>query len=147
MRIAAGSAKEALAFDNEYAVDETASSSQIARKVGNNVAGVVFGAVNERRLASSENRQTDCVHPRRLDYPAVVAKMTLLIDDRNIEPAIVRPEPSRPDNRTDLPTFQIQIEPWRCGRSCRLEAFRRIHVGVALVVAGPLVERVQQTLH
>ena len=64
------------------------------------VAGVVLRAVDEARLAAAQERAARSRTGRaRRDDAAVVAELALAVEDRHVEPRVVRPEPGRPDDR------------------------------------------------
>ena len=84
------------------------AGGEVSRKVIDYVPRVVFGAVNERRLAAAEDRQADRIQPRRSDDAAIMLQTALRIDDGNIEPPIVGAEARGPDDRRDLAAAQIE---------------------------------------
>src|SRR4051812_920046 len=92
---------------------------QIAPEVFDQVARVVLRAVDEAGLAPAENRQSNRIEARRVDDAAVVAQVSLPVEDRHVEPAVIGTESGRPDDRADLPALQVEIEPgfaWRARR-------------------------------
>ena len=94
-----------------YASDGALSAIEIAREMLDQVARVVFGAVDEGRLAAPEHRQSDRIQPGRIDDAAVVPQVALAIDDRHVEPAVVGAKAGRPDDRPDLAAREVEIEP------------------------------------
>ena len=66
----------------------------------------------------------DAYRPWRIDHAAVVPQMALAIDHRDVEPAVVRAKPGRPDDGANLAAREIEIEPRRCRRAGRFEALR-----------------------
>src|SRR4030095_16183548 len=75
---------------------------QVPGKVLRHVARIVFDAVNERRLAPAQHREPECIQAWTLDDAAIVLQGSLLVDDRDVQPAVIRPKPGRPHDRTDL---------------------------------------------
>ena len=51
--------------------------------------------------------------PGAVDDAAVVAQVALRVEDRHVEPAVVRAEAGRPDDRADLAAAQVELEPRR----------------------------------
>src|SRR5262245_32884955 len=74
------------------------------------IAGIVFGAVDERGLASPQNRQADRVQTRRLDDATVVAQIAFAIEHRHVKPAVVGMKSRCPDDRSYLAVPQIELQ-------------------------------------
>src|SRR6185295_13570147 len=70
---------------------------EIALKMRDDVARVVLGAENESGLTTAQHGQTDRVESRRLHDAAVVTQVSFVIDDRHVEPAVLRAKARRPD--------------------------------------------------
>src|SRR5216683_954171 len=120
---------------------------EVSGEVIDQVARVVLRAMDEGRLASPEDGQSDGIQPWHIDNAAIVPQVAFTIDHRNIEPAVVRPKSGCPDDGSDLAAPQVEIEPRRGGRAGWLEPLRRADVGVARVAAPPVIERVQESIH
>src|SRR5690348_1528715 len=85
------------------------SVRQVAHEVSHEVAGIVLRAVNERRFATPQHRQSNGIHAGGVgDEATVVAQLALAVVDRNVEPAIVGAEAGGPDDRTDLAAAQVE---------------------------------------
>src|SRR5688572_30926044 len=121
--------------------------AEISGEVVHQFARVVFGAVNETRLATPQDRQAQRIEAGRIDDAAVVAQLSLGVEDRHVEPAVVRAKPGRPDDRLGLALPQVELQWRRIGRPGGFEALRSANLGVAPVAASPLVEGAQQTFH
>ena len=74
------------------------------------VARVVLRAMNESRLASPEDGQSDGIQTRRIDDSAIVPQVALAVNYRHIEPAVVRVKSGRPDDGTDLAAPEIETQ-------------------------------------
>ena len=89
------------------------------------IAGVVLGAVNERRFSATEHRQPDGVEARGGYDAAVVLQPALAVGHGHVESAGVRLEARRPDDRTDLAAREIEGEARRSRDARRLETLGR----------------------
>ena len=85
--------------------------------------------------------------PGAVDDAAVVPQVALAIEHGHVQPAVIGPRPRGPDNRTDFAALQIEAERRRGRQLGGREALRRADLGIACVIARPLVERVQHPLH
>src|SRR5258706_5872294 len=92
-------------------VTQVRLAGEIAGEVIDQIARVIFRAVDEGRLASPQDRQSDRIQPRRLDNPAIMPQMAFGIDHRNIEPAVVQAKPGRPDDGLDFAAPEVEMEP------------------------------------
>src|SRR5262245_32992485 len=62
-------------------------SAEMGSEMVAQVARIVAGAVNERRLASAQERVAKQIHARRIDDDAaVVSDLALVIEDGHFEP-------------------------------------------------------------
>src|ERR1700687_188415 len=59
-------------------------SGKVAGEVIDQVARIILGAMDEGRLASTEDGQPDGIEPWRIDNPSVVPQVALAIDHRNV---------------------------------------------------------------
>ena len=105
---------------------------------------VVAGTVDEARLASTQERRADQVHPGRVDDTTVVADHALAVEDVHVEPGVVGAEAGRPDDGLDRPAGEIQAERRRLGHDRRREPVRRRYRVVHAVGRRPLVDGVEQ---
>ena len=64
--------------------------------MGTQIAGIVAGAVDERRFAPAQELNTHQVHTGGFDDTAVVAHAALAVQDRHVQVRIVRAEAGRP---------------------------------------------------
>ena len=71
------------------------------------IARVPAGTIDERGFASAEELQAHHIHAGRRDHPAVVADVSLVIEDGHVQPRIVEAVPGRPDDCFDLPACEI----------------------------------------
>ena len=72
---------------------------------------IVFGTTDERRLAASKERQSKGIQAWRIDDASVVPQVSFVINHWHVQPAVVRSESRRPDDRTDLSIPQIEFQP------------------------------------
>src|SRR4029079_9216220 len=84
---------------------------------------------------------------RTVDTAAVVPQETFLVENRHVEPAVVRMEAGRPDDGANLAAAQIDLQPRRRGDARLLEALRRGDLQVPRTRTRPLIERIEQALH
>ena len=117
------------------------------REVIDHLTRVVLDTADERGLAPPQHGQPQGVQSRAGDHAALVVQLALRVDDRHVEPPVVRPETRRPHDRGDLATSQVKLQPRRLGHACRRETLGRAGLSVIPLRLGPLVERVQQALH
>jgi hypothetical protein len=122
-------------------------AGQVIGEVVDDLARVVFHAVNERRLAPSQHGQAKRVKPRAADHAALVAKLALRVDHGHVEPLVVGAETSRPHDRTDLAAAQVKPQPRRGRHASRRQALGRAGLLVMPVGPRPVVERVKQAAH
>ena len=109
---------------------------EVSSEVLSHLARVVFGTVDEGGLASAEDRQTQCVQPGRIaDDSAVVAQLSLVVDDGDVKPAVVGTESRCPDHRANLSAGEIEMQARLVRSACRLEALGRADVEVTGAVA------------
>src|SRR5215510_10080302 len=108
-------------------------AGQVPGEMVDHVARVVLDAVDERGLAPPEHRQAEGVHTRAVDGAAVVAQLTLRVDDRYVEPPVVGPVTRCPDNRPDLTAAEIETEPRRPRHLRRREALGSTDLGLHLL--------------
>ena len=102
--------------------------------------GVVLGAVDEARLPAAQEVQPDPVQPGGLrDHAAVVADLALAIDHRDVQPRVVGAEPGGPEHRLEALGDEVDQDP-------RVLVDPRRLGTRSLVVAGRLVDRVEQAL-
>jgi hypothetical protein len=66
-----------------------------------NVFGIVFNAIDKTGFATPHKRQSEYIHTRRLNDTTVVLNVAFLVQNRNVEPTVIRPESGRPDNCID----------------------------------------------
>jgi len=85
------------------------------------LAHVVLGAVDEARLAPAQERQAEHVEPRRVDDATIVAQVSPAVEDRDVEPGVVRPVSGGPDDRAQLAS-ELGAEPGRRGDNGRVKA-------------------------
>ena len=83
---------------------------------------VVFDPADEGRPAPPQHRQAQGVETRAVDDTAVVAEVTLRVDDRDVQPPVVGPETGCPDDRADLAASEVERQPRRPRHLGRLEA-------------------------
>ena len=62
------------------------------------------------RLAASEERDAHQVHAGGLDHATVVSDAALTIEDRQVEPRVIGPEPCGPDDGLDLTAVEVHAE-------------------------------------
>ena len=68
------------------------------------VPGIVFRSVNKGRFAPAQHRQANGVHARCVDDgAALVLQVPFPVEDRHVEPAVVRMEACRPEDRRISP--------------------------------------------
>src|SRR6266567_9337529 len=115
------------------------AACQIAGEMIDHISRVILRAINETRFASAKDGQPQSIHPRCIDDASVVSQVTLAIDHRHVEPAILRTKTGRPQDRTDLAIPQVEAEPCRGGCASRLEAFRRSQAALT-AGARPFIE-------
>ena len=73
------------------------------------IARVVAGAVDEGRLASSQELYAHQVHAGCIaDDTAVVTHAALAVQNRHLEVRVVGPEPGRPKNCADVAPAEIK---------------------------------------
>ena len=104
------------------------------------VAGVVAGAVDQRRLAAPQELHAHQVQARRVGDAAVVADQALAVEHRHVEPRVVRPVAGGPDDRLDLAGGEIDAERRRRLDPRGRQAVRRLDRAVEAVVARPVVD-------
>ena len=63
------------------------------------IARIVAGAVDQRRLAAAQKLHPHEVHAWMLGNPAIVTDLALAIENRHIEPGIVRTIAGGPNDR------------------------------------------------
>jgi hypothetical protein len=68
----------------------TATAAHVIRQVHCKVTGVVTRAIDQAGSAASQERQPDHVQSRRNDS-ALVADATLVVENRQVDPRMVRP--------------------------------------------------------
>src|SRR5215472_14042113 len=107
------------------------------------LAGVVAGAVDERGLAPPQELQPHDIQAGRDNDTAVMANPSLAIENRYVQPRIVRSEARRPYNRPDLLAGEIQGERRPRLDFGRRETMRRIDLVVETVGACPRIDRAQ----
>src|SRR5688572_2308917 len=84
---------------------------EVAGEVIDELPRIVLDAVDEARFPPPQHRQPEHVHPRTVDDSAVMPQVAFLIDDRHVQPAVVRPESRCPYDRADLTVAQIDLQP------------------------------------
>src|SRR5262249_34998799 len=73
------------------------SLREMRGQVSDDIAGIIFHAVNEGGFAAPEDWQSQCIHPRCVDDDAaVVTKVALLVEYRYVQPAVIRSKPGGP---------------------------------------------------
>ncbi len=82
--------------------------------------------------------------PGTVDHPAVVAQPALAVEHRHVQPAVVRPVPRRPHDRTELARGEVCLRPRRAGEPGRREPLGIAEPAVATGRERPLVEGVEQ---
>ena len=87
------------------------AACQIPGEMIDYIARVILRTMNETRLAPAKDGQPQSVHPRCIDDASVVSQVTLVIDHRHVEPAILRTKAGRPQDRADLAIPQVETEP------------------------------------
>ena len=125
------------------------STREVTGEMLDDVARIVFGAVDEGGLAAAEHRQSDRVQPRRIDDAAVVAQVAFVIDDRHVEPAVVGTKSGRPQRptgsrRSRRSSVERRRRPARASARSARAGRRRI---AAPWLRRPLIERVEQPFH
>src|SRR5439155_2608630 len=75
---------------------------EVGGELDDEVLGVGAGAVDEARLPTAQEGRADQVHARGVDDTAVVAQETFAIENRHVEPRVVRAVAGRPDDGPDL---------------------------------------------
>jgi hypothetical protein len=83
---------------------------QITQQMRTQVSGIVTGAVDKTRLSASKERHAHQVHARGIDDTAIVADTALAVEDRHVQPRVVRAESGGPDDGLDLTAIQIHRE-------------------------------------
>src|ERR1044072_7080008 len=120
---------------------------QEPQQVITEVVCVGAGAVDQRRLATTQELQTHHIHARRRYHAAVVAYAALAVENVDVKPGVVRPVAGCPDDASDTGTYEFQLK-----RRLRFDlggwqATRRLHLAVKTIVGRPLVGRGQQPIH
>ena len=64
--------------------------------MGAEIARVVAGAVDQCGLAAAQELHPHQVHAGRADDPAVMTDVALAVENRQLQPGIVRPIAGRP---------------------------------------------------
>src|SRR6185295_18876476 len=82
---------------------------------------VVFGAMNEARLAPAHEVEAERVEPGRGHDAAVVPQATLAIEHWRVQPAVVGAEASGPQHSADAVRLEVDEEPGVLGRLGRGE--------------------------
>jgi len=72
---------------------------------------VILRAMDEARLPSPQDGQSDRIQPWRIDDSAIVPQVSLAIDHGNIEPAVVRVKSRGPHDGADLTSPEVQVQP------------------------------------
>ena len=92
----------------------------------NHLARVVFNPVDERGLTTPQHWEAQRVQARAVDDATFVAQVALLIDDWQVEPAVIGAEASCPDDRADLATPEVDLQTRGFRHTRRLEALGRL---------------------
>ena len=74
------------------------------------IARIVAGAIDERRLATPQELHAHQVQARRLDHAAVVTDAALAIERGDVQPRKIGAVSGRPDDRANAGVGQIQGE-------------------------------------
>src|SRR4051812_3613385 len=111
------------------------------------IARVVASAVDEGRLAAAQKLQPHKIHAWLLGHASVMADLALAIENRHLQPGIVRAVTGGPDDRANLAGGEINAEGWRAFHLGRGKAVRRIDLAVEAIPGRPLVYGVQQPVH
>src|SRR5436190_1559542 len=115
--------------------------------VGILFARIVAGAVYQRRLSAPQELHPHQVHAGRTDDAAIMGDVALAVEHRQLQPGIVRPIASGPDDRLDPVLHEVPAERRGFLDTGRRQVIRRLHVAVEAVRARPFVDEVEQPTH
>src|SRR5215207_7519325 len=90
------------------------------------IARIVAGAIDQGRLATAQKLQPHQVHAWMCRDPAIVTHLALAIENRHIEPGVVRAVAGSPNDRPDLARGEIHAERRSALHLCGGKAVRRI---------------------
>src|SRR3954447_22842974 len=80
-----------------------ASTRKVVREMIYDLPRIILGAVDEARLPAAQDGQPEYDHSRGIDDDAaLVAHIPLRVHDGDLQPAVVRAEAGRPQDRPDL---------------------------------------------
>ena len=111
------------------------------------IARVVAGTVDQCGLSAPQELHPHQVHAGRADDAAVMTDHALAVENRQLQPGIIRPIAGGPDDRLDPALDEVHAE-----RGCfldtgRRQTIRRLHRVVEAVRARPFVDEVEQPAH
>jgi len=72
------------------------------------LAGIVAGAIDQRRLPAPQELLAHQVHARRINDPAFMPDAALAIEDGDVEPGVIGSIAGRPDDGPDLATPELE---------------------------------------
>lgn len=112
----------------------------------NYIAGILFRATNEARLATTQHRETERIKAWGVDDTSVVPEEAFFVDNRNVKPAVVGTESRRPHHGANFSFSKIDQQGRGCRYASRLETLGSLDI-IAAAHDGPLVECIQQAIH
>ena len=83
---------------------------KVAHEMIAEIARIVAGAVDQRRLATPQELHAHQVHARRVDHAAVVTDAALAIEHGDVQPRQIGAVAGRPDDRADAGAGEVQGE-------------------------------------
>ena len=89
--------------------------------MGTQIAHVIFGAMHEARFSSAHEVESERVKARDGDNSAIVAQKAFMVEDRYLQPPIIRPKAARPDDRTHIVAREIEAQAWTFRDGCWVE--------------------------
>src|SRR5262245_13857014 len=109
--------------------------------MGTEIARVVAGAIDQSGLAAAQKLHSHDVQARMRGDPAIVTDLALAIQDRHLEPGIVRAISGCPNDRPDPAFREVHEKRRRSLDKSGSKPMRRIDLSVEAVAGGPLVDR------